>query len=220
MVRFPLGKAALLFVTIFLLRGSVKPFKDLLQKGFPRQSGLNNPNSNSYLRRMHIEVLNSLPNDIDTIFDFYDMAIAHQKKVFNKHWQGFSRQLVEAEIAENRQYKISVKGEVACVFAVTFNDKLIWGDRDHDSIYIHRIVTHPNFRGYAFVKEIIKWAKVYAAKNKIKYIRMDTWADNEKLLAYYTACGFDYVGIVTMEQTDGLPKHYEGISLSLFEIVV
>jgi hypothetical protein len=49
---------------------------------------------------------------------------------------------------------------------------------------------------------------------------MDTWADNEKLLEYYTSCGFDYVGVVSMEKTDGLPKHYEGISLSLFEIVL
>jgi len=169
---------------------------------------------------MQIEVLNSQSTDIDIIFDFYDLAVAHQKKVFNKHWQGFSRELVQTEIAENRQYKILVNGEVACVFAVTFNDALIWGDRDHDSIYIHRIVTHPDFRGYAFVKEIIKWARQYSLDNGLKYIRMDTWADNEKLLHYYTCCGFDYVGVVTMQKTDGLPKHYEGISLSLFEIVV
>ncbi|KIA95401.1 GNAT family acetyltransferase [Pedobacter kyungheensis] len=169
---------------------------------------------------MQIEVLNSQSTDIDIIFGFYDLAIAHQKKVFNKHWQGFSRELVQTEIAENRQYKILVNGEVACVFAVTFNDALIWGDRDHDSIYIHRIVTHPDFRGYAFVKEIIKWARQYCLDNDLKYIRMDTWADNEKLLDYYTSCGFEYVGVVTMQETDGLPKHYEGISLSLFEIVV
>jgi len=167
---------------------------------------------------MNIQVVNSHITDIDLIFDFYDLAIAHQKKVFNKHWQGFSKELVETEISENRQYKILVDGKVACVFAVTFEDKLIWGDRDQDSIYIHRIVTHPDFRGYSFVKEIIKWAKVYASGNSLKFIRMDTWADNQKLLEYYTGCGFDYVGVVALHQSEGLPKHYEGISLSLFEI--
>lgn len=172
----------------------------------------------TYFCTMHLQVINSQPVDFDTIFKFYDMAIAHQKKVFNKHWQGFSKELVETEIAENRQYKILVDGEVACVFAVTFNDFLIWGDRDHDAIYIHRIVTHPNFRGRSFVKQITTWAKSYAVENQLKYIRMDTWADNEKLLDYYTSCGFEYVGIASMEKTEGLPKHYEGISLSLFEI--
>lgn len=169
---------------------------------------------------MQPQVLNSQISDINTIFQFYDMAIAHQKKVFNKHWQGFSRELIETEIEENRQYKILVDGVVACVFAVTFDDKLIWGDRDKDSIYIHRIVTHPEYRGYSFVKEIIKWAKEFALNRSIKFIRMDTWADNKKLLDYYTGCGFDYVGVVTMEKTEGLPKHYEGISLSLFEIKI
>lgn len=173
-----------------------------------------------YLCRMQLRVINSQQEDFDTIFKFYDMAVAHQKKVFNKHWQGFSKELVETEIAENRQYKILVDDEVACVFAVTFNDQLIWGDRDHDAIYIHRIVTHPGFRGLFFVKEIIKWASAFASENDLKYIRMDAWADNEKLLEYYTGCGFDYVGVVTMEKTDGLPKHYEGISLSLFEIEI
>lgn len=71
---------------------------------------------------MQLQVQNSLPLDIDTIFEFYDLAIAHQKKVFNKHWQGFSREMVQTEIDENRQYKILVDGVVACVFAVTFND--------------------------------------------------------------------------------------------------
>jgi len=169
---------------------------------------------------MQVRVLNSQPTDIDIIFKFYDLAVEHQKKVFNKHWLGFSHILVQSEISENRQYKITVDGVVACVFAVTFNDKLIWGDKDKDSIYIHRIVTHPDFRGHSFVKEIITWAKKYSADNGIKFIRMDTWADNEKLLEYYTSCGFSYVGVVTMKQTEGLPKHYEGISLSLFEIIV
>ncbi len=168
----------------------------------------------------NINIVTSQPDDKATIFAFYDLAIAHQKTVFNKHWQGFSPDLIETELAEKRQYKIMINGVVAGIFAVTFDDVLIWREKDHDAIYIHRIVTHPDFRGYALVKEIIKWAKVYATSHHLKYIRMDTWADNQKLLAYYTQCGFDFVGTVDMTKTSGLPKHYEGISLSLFEIAV
>lgn len=168
-----------------------------------------------------IQILNSGATDIDTIFEFYDMAIAHQKKVFNKHWQGFSLDLVKQEVAEKRQYKILVDGEVASIFAVTFNDPEIWGDRDKDpSIYIHRIVTNPAFRGYGFVNIIIDWATSYAKNNAIQYIRMDTWADNEKLLAYYTGCGFAHVGNIKIEPNSGLPKHYDNINLNLFEILV
>ena len=167
------------------------------------------------------EIINSQPQDVDLIFEFYDMAIAHQKKVFNKHWQGFDRQLVAQEIAENRQYQILIDGEPACIFAITFNDPQIWEERDiQPSIYIHRIVTHPNFRGFAFVKIIISWAKNYCKNHNLQYIRMDTWADNAKLLAYYTSCGFTHAGSITIGKESGLPKHYEGIGLNLFEIKV
>jgi ribosomal protein S18 acetylase RimI-like enzyme len=167
------------------------------------------------------QIVNSLAKDIDTIFEFYDMAIEHQKKVFHKHWEGFSHQLVKQEIEENRQYKILVDDKPACVFAVTFNDPQIWEKRDQDpSIYIHRIVTHPDYRGYGFINIIIGWAKAYAKNNNLQYIRIDTWADNEKLLNYYTGCGFSHVGLIKIAPNSGLPKHYEGISLNLFEIEV
>ncbi len=168
-----------------------------------------------------MQIVNSTAADIDTIFAFYDMAVAHQKKVFNKHWQGFNLALITQEVKENRQYKILVEGEVACIFAVTFNDPEIWGEKDlQPSIYIHRIATHTGFRGQGFVNKIIDWAKTYAKQHQIEYIRMDTWADNDKLLAYYTRCGFTHVGLIEVTPNSGLPKHYEGISLNLFEIKV
>jgi GNAT superfamily N-acetyltransferase len=169
----------------------------------------------------YLEIVNSKAEDINTIFEFYDMAIAHQKKVFNKHWQGFDVELIKNEIAEQRQYKILVNGNVASIFGVTFSDPQIWEEKDKDpSIYIHRIVTHPNYRGYGFVNKIIEWATSYAKSNHIQYVRMDTWADNEKLLEYYTGCGFNHVGSIKIAADSGLPKHYEGISLNLFEIEV
>jgi len=168
-----------------------------------------------------IQVTLSKPEDLALIFEFYDLAIAHQKKVFNKHWKGFDEELVKQELQEQRQFKILVNDVVACIFAVTFNDPQIWEERDlQPSIYIHRIVTHPNFRGYGFVNHIIDWAKAYAKSNQLAYVRMDTWADNDKLLAYYTGCGFAHVGQITIGKDSGLPKHYEGISLNLFEIEV
>jgi RimJ/RimL family protein N-acetyltransferase len=48
---------------------------------------------------------------------------------------------------------------------------------------------------------------------------MDTWGDNQKLIDYYQKCGFKFLGIIIPDQA-GLPKHYNGISLSLFEIEV
>lgn len=159
--------------------------------------------------------------DLAIIFDFYAAAIAHQKKVFNKHWQGFDKDMIVREIAEQRQWKILSGEDVVCIFAIDFNDAAIWREKDKDpSIYLHRIVTHPEFRGNNYVIEIMKWAIAFGSVKDKKYVRMDTWGDNPKLIAYYTKCGFEHVGIVTPDKNADLPKHYNSISLALFEILI
>jgi ribosomal protein S18 acetylase RimI-like enzyme len=158
--------------------------------------------------------------DLDLIFTFYDLATAFQKTVSAKHWLGFDRQMVEQEIRENRQWKLMLAGKVAGIFATTFNDVQFWGEKDQQpSIYIHRIVTHPDFRGRSLVRGIIHWAKQFAIENDKQFIRMDTWGDNDKLIAYYQRLGFAYIDTIDLDQTVGLPKHYTG-PLALFEIAV
>ena len=168
-----------------------------------------------------MQILNSSIEDIDSIFKLYEEAIIFQKTKFNKHWQGFERTLVETEISENRQWKIVIDEQIACIFAVTYEDVLIWGEKSNDpAIYIHRIATNPAFRGQHFVKAIINGADAFCKLNNKKFIRMDTWGDNEPLIAYYQSCGFQFLGLTTLQKSEGLPKHYEGACLSLFEIEV
>ena len=58
------------------------------------------------------------------------------------------------------------------------------------------------------------------SKNGKEFVRMDTWGDNQKLIDYYTNCGFSYMGLTGILSDERLPKHYQGISLSLFEIPI
>ena len=168
-----------------------------------------------------MRIQNVLSSDIDAIFEMYDFAVAFQKTKFYKHWQGFDRALIAKEIAENRIFKILEGEQLACIFSITFNDVLIWGEKDqNDAIYIHRIVSHPDFKGRFYVKKIVEWAKLYCKTNEKPYVRMDTWGDNEKLIEYYTQSGFEFLGLVTLTKSEGLPKHYEGACLSIFEIKI
>jgi ribosomal protein S18 acetylase RimI-like enzyme len=168
-----------------------------------------------------MQIVTSTPGDIETIFELYDKAIEYQKLVFHKQWQTFDRSLVKQEIEENRLWKIMVDGSVACIFTVAYSDPLIWGQRDSEpALYIHRIVTNPLFRGQGNVKTIVEWAKEYGRSMGKKYLRMDTWGDNQKLIDYYMKFGFAFVEIITPTNTAVLPKHYEGISLCLLEIAL
>jgi ribosomal protein S18 acetylase RimI-like enzyme len=168
-----------------------------------------------------MQIINSTKDDIDKIFNLYDAAVVYQKTRFDKHWQGFDLQLVEKEINEKRQFKIVADDTIVCIFALTFDDPIIWGDRDKaPSVYIHRIVTHPDFHGNNYVKNITEWAIQYGNKNGKEFVRMDTWGDNQKLIEYYTNCGFQFIGLTGILSGESMPKHYQGIRLSLFEIAL
>lgn len=157
--------------------------------------------------------------DLGLIFDLYDKAIEFQKTVFDKQWLGFDADLVNREIAEGRLWKILDDGGVGCIYSVAYEDPFIWGETSHVSaMYIHRIVTNPKFRGRSYVRKIVDWAREHAVENGLRYIRMDTWADNLKLKEYYLGCGFAWKGTVTPEDSPTMPAHYRGIQLGLFEM--
>ena len=168
-----------------------------------------------------MKFLNSDTEDFEVIFRLYDAAIEFQKTVFDKSWLPFDREMIAREIAEKRHWKIVIDNRIACIFSVTFSDEFIWKEKNFDpAIYIHRIVTNPEFRGQKFVQKITDWAIDYAESIGKNFVRMDTWGDNQKLIDYYTACGFEFLGAVEPTKSADLPKHYEGITLSLFEIKI
>ena len=169
-----------------------------------------------------MQIVNANLNDAPAIFELYDKAIEFQKTKSDKYWEGFDAALVENEIRENRLWKIVIDddSDIACVFTVAYSDPQIWGAKSSEpAMYVHRIVTNPLYRGRGFVKIIVEWAKEHARYTEKKFIRMDTWGDNQKLIDYYTSCGFTFLGLTTPANTKEMPKHYyDGISLGLFEL--
>lgn len=129
-----------------------------------------------------MKIQNSNHKDIDEIFRLYQIATDFQKTKFSVHWPAFERSLVATEIAENRQWKMILDDTIACVWATTFDDPQIWEERNADpAVYIHRIATHPDFRGNNFVGSIVEWAKQYALENKKNLSGWILWAITQGL---------------------------------------
>ena len=167
-----------------------------------------------------MEIKNCTINDIDEIFRLYEIASDYQrskKKVVV--WPNFKRSLVEKEIYENRQWKMIIDDEIACLWAITFEDEQIWEEKNQDSaIYIHRIATNPNFRGNNFVSKIVTWSKQYAKSINKRFVRLDTLGNNVRLIEHYKNAGFEFLGMFDLKNTDRLPEHYHGVPACLFEI--
>ncbi len=168
-----------------------------------------------------MQITNCTIADIQLMLTFYDMARDLQQEKSIRHWQSFDPTMLKTEIEERRQWKILEGDAIACIFMTVYNDPYIWGERNNDpSIYIHRIATHRDYRGNNYTLKIIDWAKEQGRTLGKKFIRMDTWGDNPKLINYYVKCGFTLLEIITPESTGNLPAHYSCISLALLEIPV
>jgi hypothetical protein len=168
-----------------------------------------------------MNIINSTLEDLEEIFRLYQLATDFQKTKKMVNWPVFSKPMVIKEIKEEKQYKLLIENKIACVWAIATSDPLIWEEKNKDAaIYIHRIATNPEFKGNNLVNQIVTWAKMYAEKNKIAYIRMDTVGENVGLINYYKKCGFNFLGLSKLSETTGLPAHYKNATVSLFEIKV
>ena len=168
-----------------------------------------------------MEILLSKTSDIDAIFELYDDATAFQEKVGTNSWKGFERTMIEEEIAAQRHLIIREENQISATFVLAFSDPIIWKEADKDpSVYIHRIATHPDFRGRNYVQKIVNWTIEYAKENNKKHVRLDTTSGNERLNHYYIKCGFTYKGISKIKWTKDLPEHYKDGNFALFEIAI
>jgi len=165
-----------------------------------------------------MKIINSTLSDIPAIFDLYALATAYQRKIFPGNlWPVFDKKLIEQEIVEKRQFKLLINQEIACIWAITYNDPEIWPEDDgKSSLFIHRIATNPNYRGNNYVKIIVEWAREFA-KDK-QYIRLDTCGENHKLIRHYQDCGFDFLGMKKLKHAKNLPPHYDNADVCYFEI--
>ena len=169
---------------------------------------------------MNMEIRNSDMNDISKIFEMYRIATDYMKSKNQVAWPEFDKDMIVQEIKDLKQWKLVINREIACIWATTLNDELIWG-REHNepSLYIHRITTSPDFRGRNLVKHMVNWADDYCIQNNLIYVRMDTAGMNRGLIRHYEKHGFELLGTKVLDKTDDLPAHYSNTPICLFQRV-
>lgn len=165
-----------------------------------------------------MRILPATEADIAEIFRLYQLATEYQKIKFPGNiWPDFDPQMIRQEVAEQRQFKIVIDDQIACIWAIAYSDPYIWPEDDSVSaIYIHRIATNPHFRGNNYVQLIVDWARAFA-KDK-QYIRLDTCGDNTRLIQHYQRCGFEFLGMKRLADASNLPPHYHDADVCYFEI--
>lgn len=164
-------------------------------------------------------IINTTKDDLVEVIWIFQKAIELQGKNDYKVWNNIDKEALEKDIENQLQYKVMLNNEIICVFSIQFSDPFIWREKDKgDAIYLHRMVVHPTSRGQKLFKTVLNWAKRFAYARKFKYVRMDTWADNKKIIKYYKSHGFVFVENYKTTNAPELPIQNRNLEVVLLEI--
>ncbi|MFT3911636.1 MAG: GNAT family N-acetyltransferase [Ferruginibacter sp.] len=167
---------------------------------------------------MRYKITNADHKDLPVIYSLFEEAIIFIQKKNYTGWKNYDKQFIQSDIENRLLFKIIYDTDIAGIFCICLSDDLIWREKENgDAIYLHRIVTNRKFAGEKLFKEVLDWATQFAKRNKLKHIRMDTWAENEKIISYYKSYGFSFIENYTTPDTDNLPKQHRNLCVALLE---
>ena len=167
------------------------------------------------------EVRNTEISELTQIFDLFNHSIIYQEKHGYPAWKNYDKNAIIKDIENKNQYKVVIDTKPAIVFSVCYSDTVIWRHFEKgDSIYLHRIVVNPDFKGQKLFGIIVDWSIKHCQQKGLKNIRMDTWASNPTIINYYKTFGFNFVESYTTPDSEELPVHNRNLELTLLEYVI
>ena len=170
-------------------------------------------------RKKEYKIVNTTEDDLDFIFWMFEEAIEYQKRKNFPVWNGYDRDVLRKEAREKKQFKIVIENKIAFAFSVVYADELIWREREKgDAVYLHRIVVNPHYKGQKLYGALLKWIINHAQEKNLKFIRMDTWADNPNIIGYYESFGFKFVENYRTPNIPELPIPHRSLHLALLEL--
>ena len=156
--------------------------------------------------------------DLAAACDAYAHARAIQGDQGATLWPVFPDASIVAEIEGGRLYRVTDGDDLAGVFSVAYDDGAIWGERERgEHLYLHRIARAPSYAGRGLVAAVLDWAEAHARAIGRAGLRMDTWASNDALVAYYQRFGFRLVERIRIGVEPRLPPHYHHGEFALLE---
>jgi ribosomal protein S18 acetylase RimI-like enzyme len=169
----------------------------------------------------NITISNTTSADLPAVLRLFEQALTLQGKNGYKVWNNIDQAAVKKDIENKLHYKIINGTDILCIFSIQFSDPFIWQERDqNDAIYLHRIVASPKFKGQKQFQKVLDWAVQKAIQQNLKFVRMDTWADNDKIIEYYKSFGFKLIEYYKTPDTEELPVQNRNLNVVLMELSI
>ena len=163
-------------------------------------------------------IVNTQLSDLPFIYGLFDAAIAYQKRNGYPAWPDYDKNILKQDIAQQLQYKVRVGDDIHGIFSICYRDEVVWRERENgQALYLHRIVVNPIRKGQKLFGTVLSWATRHAQEKHLESIRMDTWADNPRIIAYYQSFGFAVADHYTTPDSEDLPIQQRGNDIVLLE---
>jgi ribosomal protein S18 acetylase RimI-like enzyme len=166
-------------------------------------------------------IRNASVADSLTIYRLFEEAIRFQKENRYTGWNNYDKEFIQSDIQKGLLFKIIRGEQIVCIFSICYRDELIWREMEKgNAVYLHRTVVDQQFKGKKIFQKVLDWAVKFALEKRLKYVRMDTWADNEKIIGYYKSYGFTVIENYTTPDTNKLPEQHRNLKVALLELAV
>ncbi len=166
-------------------------------------------------------IKNTEIHDLDFACYLYEEAIKYQKKNGYPTYRWDDRVVQKKYIEAGCHYKVISNNDIAAIFNIQFQDKLIWREMDDGTaIYLHGVLINPPYKGKRIFGDILSWVSDFAKRNNKQKVRLDTWYNNPNLFNYYSSFGFEEVEEFQTPDGEDIPLNCRGNLVTLMEYKV
>jgi ribosomal protein S18 acetylase RimI-like enzyme len=156
-----------------------------------------------------MEITKGLMNDLDHIVEMYILARRDLKQNDIHQWDynDPSIQMLHNDIKTGNLY-VARKGEIILGSVVLDEnpepeyEDIEWNMNEGKSIYLHRLVVHPDYQGEGTGKQLMSFADEYAREHGYSSIRLVAYQDNEVARGLYERFGYEKVGEIYFPRRD------------------
>jgi hypothetical protein len=157
--------------------------------------------------------------DLEAIYELFNQSIHYQERNNYPVWKNYDKSALIRDVENKNNYKILIDAQLAIAFSVCYSDTILWKEKeDGNSLYLHRIVGNPKFKGQKLFGLLLNWAIAHSKQKGLSSVRMDTWANNPTLTDYYKSFGFIFIENITAPDSLELPSHNRNLTLALLEL--
>lgn len=165
---------------------------------------------------MTIELNSARITHMSSVMWLFEEARKWQAYMNVSRWPLFEVERILEDIENGRLFVLRNGQQTVGAVTITETDPLIWSD-GAAALYIHRLVVARDLKGQNLGSVIMNFIEERAIQHKKSVLRLDCWANNDRLKRYYERIGFRKVRDLSIGNIPSLPEHYKNSTTTLFE---